>query len=80
MAVGLIEIETDREPLYLVGRRSDGGKSGHDLALRCKRLLVNCTFPGFSCAVIGGKLEDGERITDALWNAITEVPCDSCIL
>ena len=80
MAVGLIEVETDREPLYLVGRRSDGGKSGHDLVLRCKETPSELCVPWFSRAVIGGKLEDGERITDTLWNAITEVPCDSCIL
>ena len=39
VAAGLIEVETDRGPLYLVGRRTDGGMSGHDIALRCGKTL-----------------------------------------
>ncbi len=73
VAVGLIEVETNCEPLYLVGRRSDGGKSGHDIALRCEETPSELGVAWFPHTVIGGKLEDGERITDALWNTTTEL-------
>ena len=46
-----------------------------DTTLLCgvRRPLVNGAPPGFPRTVIGGKLEDGERITDALWNTTTEL-------